>query len=289
MKLPQKTYFPALMILIGFLGTWGIPLRTAAIGVHYDEIRIEGEAYLLAMDMMGETGNKESWTQPKMYPSLDKKAQISCLDGLREFACDWEIINDSLFLANVTLLSNNMPEADLRKMFGNRCKGGRVFAGWVNGEFEGYDDQVDMVGGFLDPKHSGMFKVQVVWEVKDGRITHLTRFEHPRNHISEVEMNPNSLVEYIENELDSEFFPPKKEFPVGIAIRLQFDADSLGRLKNIEVECEESEYPLADFSARVKGVLEGISDWTVQYDRGAFVPKHYEKSIFLQRERKPQN
>lgn len=285
MRLPTIFKLLFSLLLIVFI----LPKYVVGIGFAYDELLKDGQSYLLAEDMMGDFGRKRFWTRPSMFPEMDKKSQVSCVDGLRDYACQWEINHDSLFLSKVTLLDKNMPEADLEKMFGSQCKGGKVFAYWVSGEFEGYDERLPNVDFLLREIHSGMFKIQAVWNVRDGKIIHWNRHEHSRNHISLLEWDEFAMAEYLAHEIDWKLFPSGDEFPVGISIQIKIVGDSLGRLVKVESECEESETNIEGFRKEVQRALEKIQDWTVIYDRGVFVPQPYQSRVHLNREMKPAN
>ena len=186
----------------------------------------------------------------------------------RGYVAEWKIENSTLYLTaiyNCTYYENKI-EADLKKIFGEKCVNGRVKADWVNGNLiAAYGKMLY----YIHDDYQSIREFEIEFEIKNGKILSTKKYDNRKTKQSIYSQNDKKLMEFLKANIQLEHLP-KDKMPVKVFVKFYSK-------ENGEIKCEiikgKSEYE--EFNKEALRLIKSLPEWDIIYRRGKFVKKEY--------------
>lgn len=259
-------------------------LCTMATGQEGDVITIDGERW----NLLGKPIDHDSVLYHRLLEVLPKDRSISTAnwDGYRAY---WSIRNDRLYLDRIEvemydketkrLHTENLPEADMRKVFSKYYQQQQIVASWVN-----HDIRVAK-GKTLYYVHSDYFRnleYEQILTIKQGKVT-LRKEYHNRVVVKEGFSLDNINQEEIRRRfpLHTQNYPELAGVGRLIISISKIQLDEKGNLLdcNVKVTHRDMKGSIEGLAQEMKTMLKQIQPWKTLYINGEYVSTIYHESI----------
>ena len=259
-------------------------LCTMATGQEGDVITIDGERW----NLLGKPIDHDSVLYHRLLEVLPKDRSISTAnwDGYRAY---WSIRNDRLYLDRIEvemydketkrLHTENLPEADMRKVFSKYYQQQQIVASWVN-----HDIRVAK-GKTLYYVHSDYFRnleYEQILTIKQGKVT-LRKEYHNRVVVKEGFSLDNINQEEIRRRfpLHTQNYPELAGVGRLIISISKIQLDEKGNLLdcNVKVTHRYMKGSIEGLAQEMKTMLKQIQPWKTLYINGEYVSTIYHESI----------
>ena len=259
-------------------------LCTMATGQEGDVITIDGERW----NLLGKPIDHDSVLYHRLLEVLPKDRSISTAnwDGYRAY---WSIRNDRLYLDRIEvemydketkrLHTENLPEADMRKVFSKYYQQQQIVASWVN-----HDIRVAK-GKTLYYVHSDYFRnleYEQILTIKQGKVT-LRKEYHNRVVVKEGFSLDNINQEEIRRRfpLHTQNYPELAGVGRLIISISKIQLDEKGNLLdcNVKVTHRNMKGSIEGLAQEMKTMLKQIQPWKTLYINGEYVSTIYHESI----------
>ena len=251
-------------------------LCTMATGQEGDVITIDGERW----NLLGKPIDHDSVLYHRLLEVLPKDRSISTAnwDGYRAY---WSIRNDRLYLDRIEvemydketkrLHTENLPEADMRKVFSKYYQQQQIVASWVN-----HDIRVAK-GKTLYYVHSDYFRnleYEQILTIKQGKVT-LRKEYHNRVVVKEGFSLDNINQEEIRRRfpLHTQNYPELAGVGRLIISISKIQLDEKGNLLdcNVKVTHRDMKGSIEGLAQEMKTLLKKIRPWKTLYINGEYV------------------
>lgn len=177
----------------------------------------------------------------------------------RGYQAEWTVINQELFLTAIYSCSykDDRPKADLKQLFGKKCKGGKVRANWVTAKM------IVPKGKRLYYVHTGyesLYEFENEFQFKKGKLLQVTIYDNSKSRRS-IYSQDSILNKFIYSHINWEILP--KDSTVAKLV-VQFSANEQGVIDQVKVMWGQK--PIYDQEAI--RVVRSIPEWDVFYRRG---------------------
>ena len=259
-------------------------LFAMATGQAGDVITIDGEHWTL----MGKPIDSDSMLYHRIKALLPKDRSINTAnwDGYTAY---WSIRNDRLYLDRIEvemydketkrLHTENLPEADMRKVFSKYYQQQQIVASWVN-----HDIRVAK-GKTLYYVHSDYFRnleYEQILTIKQGKVT-LRKEYHNRVVVKEGFSLDNINQEEIRRRfpLHTQDYPELAGVGRLIISISKIQLDEKGNLLdcNVKVTHRDMKGSIEGLAQEMKTMLKQIQPWKTLYINGEYVSTIYHESI----------
>lgn len=259
-------------------------LCTMATGQEGDVITIDGERW----NLLGKPIDHDSVLYHRLLEVLPKDRSINTAnwDGYRAY---WSIRNDRLYLDRIEvemydketkrLHTENLPEADMRKVFSKYYQQQQIVASWVN-----HDIRVAK-GNTLYYVHSDYFRnleYEQILTIKQGKVT-LRKEYHNRVVVKEGFSLDNINQEEIRRRfpLHTQDYPELAGVGRLIISISKIQLDEKGNLLdcNVKVTHRDMKGSIEGLAQEMKTMLKQIQPWKTLYINGEYVSTIYHESI----------
>lgn len=197
----------------------------------------------------------------------------------RGYIATWELMNDKLYLVRVNgCHSSSEGEeevvADLKKLFPERYKDGKILADWVNG------DLISPQGNLLYYVHSGFdrtYEKEVEFKIRKGILYGTTTYDNSK--AKQRNLTDAELLTHIADNINWKDLPHlEKE----VRVLVSFSADENGIVDRVKVV--RGYTPIYDQEAM--RVVKTLRDWDVYFKKGKHIRTPYFMPIrFNEKER----
>lgn len=259
-------------------------LCTMATGQEGDVITIDGERW----NLLGKPIDHDSVLYHRLLEVLPKDRSINTAnwDGYTAY---WSIRNDRLYLDRIEvemydketkrLHTENLPEADMRKVFSKYYQQQQIVASWVN-----HDIRVAK-GKTLYYVHSDYFRnleYEQILTIKQGKVT-LRKEYHNRVVVKEGFSLDNINQEEIRRRfpLHTQDYPELAGVGRLIISISKIQLDEKGNLLdcNVKVTHRDMKGSIEGLAQEMKTMLKQIRPWKTLYINGEYVSTIYHESI----------
>jgi len=242
-----------------------IPLGVLGTGQEPDILIWKGDTLTLFSNPL-ESNPDIDTLRHKLYGEKEGNWSTACY---RLYIGEWEIIEDELYLTNLYSCdySHSGMKADLKKLFGDGFKNGRVKATWLTGEL------VIPMGKLIHYVHFGyssFYEHEIVLTFQNGRLKDQQNYNNSKSHKSVFTSNPKALRQFIYQHIDWEKIPDLKGKEVRVILYVESGKDrkpkSITLVRNADNDI---------FNQEALRVVRLLPDWDVYYRRGEMVTKSY--------------
>ncbi|WP_373552868.1 hypothetical protein [Haliscomenobacter sp.] len=177
----------------------------------------------------------------------------------RGYQAEWTVINQELFLTAIYSCSDEdeRPKADLKKLFGEKCKEGKVGADWVSAKI------IAPQGKRLYYVHMGyesLYEFENEFQFKKGKLLQVIIYDNSKSR-SSIYSQDSVLRKFIYSHINWEIL---HEDSIVAKIVVQFSANEQGVIDQIKVMRGHSQV----YDQEAIRVVHSIPEWDVFYRRG---------------------
>jgi len=215
----------------------------------------------------------------------------------RNYVATWEIIDDKLYLTSIrnacygtsqdyvavslksgsdTIIGSEY--ADLKKLFPDTYKDGKVFAYWVNSKM------ISPHGKMLYYIHDGfmsIFEKELEFTIEEGLLTNVQRFDNSKTKTSKYSENLDLASEYIRKNIDYSNLPKTEEIVI-VFVSVN-RADDSGKIDDAYIIRGFNE----EYDNEALRVVKSIPEWVVLYRHGERIPgPRYSFKVTFDRKKK---
>lgn len=178
----------------------------------------------------------------------------------RGYQAEWTVINQELFLTAIYSCSykDDRPKAaDLKQLFGEKCKEGKVRADWVTAKM------IVPKGRRLNYVHMGyesLYEFENEFQFKKGKLLQVTIYDNSKSRRS-IYSQDSILKKFIYSHINWKILPKDS---IDAKLVVQFSANEQGVIDQVKVMWGQK--PIYDQEAI--RVVRSIPEWDVYYRRG---------------------
>ena len=195
---------------------------------------------------------------------------------VRGYIAEWQIVNNQIYLTN--LFSCNLQlKADLNLIFPGKVKNGKIKADWINGILIVPDGKCIFYGNL---GYSSIYETENELTIKRGKLVGVKEYDNSNSHISIFTQKPDSLMKFIDMNIQWNNIPDTINKPIRINLLL-ITTDSTK--PDIRI-ARGSGFKLYDDEAL--RVASQIPDWDVYFQRGKVFKQYYSLPIIFTKEKK---
>lgn len=190
----------------------------------------------------------------------DKKVETNTACG-RGYMAEWSIFEDEIYLTNIFSCQyyQDSIKSDLKTLFGDKCKDGRVKADWITGDFTVPKGKI--LQRILFGSH--FYEFEVVLTFKEGDLIAYKEYDNTKTRISKFIQNQDSLNKFIYSNVDWSRVPDLNDKTIRVLITIHSGATS--KADTIFVARASDNEFLTQEALRVAKL---IPEWDVYYRLG---------------------
>lgn len=194
----------------------------------------------------------------KLFGEKEADTHTGCGRG---YMAEWSIIEDEIFLTNIFSCQyyQDSIKSDLKTLFGDKCKDGRVKADWITGDFTVPKGKI--LQRILFGSH--FYEFEVVLTFKEGALIAYKEYDNTKTRISKFIQNQDSLNKFIYSNVDWSKVPDLKDKTIRVLITIHSGATS--KADTIFVARASDNEFLTQEALRVAKL---IPEWDVYYRLG---------------------
>lgn len=195
----------------------------------------------------------------------------------REYQAEWTIYDNQLYLTAIysCRFHEDDIQADLKQLFGDRCKNGKVKADWVTANI------LSPQGKLLYYVHSdyeSLYEKEVIFEILRGQLIDTKTYDNSKSKKSKYSEDSN-LIQFIYKNIQWENLPLQNK-PVKVFVK--FSANEQGIIDSVKVLTKENE----SFDDEAIRVVKSIPEWDIFYRHGQFERRPWNLPIVFSEENK---
>lgn len=179
----------------------------------------------------------------------------------RGYIAEWTMIKNEIYLTNITNCINDYStKANLKAVFGDECKNGKVKAGWMSGEI--IIPKGKLIHDF-NSAYLSIYETEHVLIFNKGKLTGEKNYDNSKSYKSILTENQDSLQEFIYTNIDWHNIPDLKNDTLKVYVSLQSGATR--KPENITI-IRDADNELLNVEAL--RVIDLIPEWDVYYKLG---------------------
>lgn len=205
----------------------------------------------------------------------------------RGYIATWELIDNELFLIEVkntcypSKMENTVASysfgtdagntgskyADLKSLFGEKYKNGKVKADWFSGELIIPKGKLlyEINDAFLS-----IYEKEPVFRVEKGNLTGFQECDNSKTRKSRYVENQALLIEYLRNAINYDNVPQLDTINRRVSVRI-ISVDDLGKIDSVEVVKSVNDI----YDKEAVRVVKSIPEWEVLYKKGEQMNKRW--------------
>jgi hypothetical protein len=200
----------------------------------------------------------------------------STTDCWRNYQAEWTIIDNQLYLTNIfsCCFYEDKIKADLKTLFNESYKDGKINAKWVTGNLIGSK------GKFLFYSIANEYSVyegQTVLTIKNGELVETKSYDNSKSKQSEYTYNEEKLIKFIYTNIAWQNLP---KLDKTIRVYVRFSANEKGIIDSVKVMKGYDEI----FDSEAKRVVKTIPEWETIYNLGQPERKNWDLPIIFSEE-----
>jgi len=204
----------------------------------------------------------------------------------RDYVVTWEIIDNQLYLVNIRNACYPTPMknagtsfkgeiqkdyigsefADLKALFPNKYKNGKVKADWVTGKL--ISPQGKLLYYFPDGYY--IYKTELEFTIENGILIDTKQLDNSKTKKSKYLENPNLLVDFIYNNIHYENLPKSDTIKRRVIVTI-ISSDDNGKIDNVRVLRGVNKL----YDNEAIRVIKSIPEWEVIYIHGEKISRPY--------------
>ena len=185
---------------------------------------------------------------------------------------EWSIIEDEIYLTNIFSCQyyQDSIKSDLKTLFGDKCKDGRVKADWITGDIMVSKGKIS----HRIPLGEHFYEFEMLLTFKNGALLAYKVYDNTKTRISKFIQNYDSLNKFIYSNVDWNKIPYLKDTTISIVITIYSGTTS--KADTIFVARASDNEILNQEALRVAKL---IPEWDVIYRLGEVHKQRYALSI----------
>lgn len=221
----------------------------------------KGDTLALYTNILYSYSNQQVLTTKKIFGVKDL-FKTSCYDG---YVATWKIEDNKLYLVEI---ANGVDEegeyskkyADLKSIFKDRYKNGKVLADWFTGNI--MTQQGNVLVYLNDGPVGCISEREVYFKVKQGKILGTTVYDNTKTQVRKFPSDAQALLTYLDSAIDYSKLP-KLNHRVIVYVEI-LESDKNGKITKMKILRGYDEA----FNNEAIRVLKKINDWEYLYKHG---------------------
>jgi hypothetical protein len=196
---------------------------------------------------------------------------------VRGYIAEWQIIDNLLYLTNIYDCLDRNTKADLKFLFPDKIKNGKIQAEWVN-EILIVPKGKCLYYGNLG--YVAIYEKEYELTIQSGKLIAEKEYDNSRTRKSFFTMNPDSLLKFIYSNIHWSKFPEITENPVKVNLVI---VSAETAKPDIRILRGSGNILYDEEALRVASL---IPDWDVYYQRGKVYRVYFSLAIIFDKEKK---
>jgi hypothetical protein len=205
--------------------------------------------------------------QSKIYDSLIKEYFPHKRYGFSkvwtyDYIAEWIMLEDELYLSNLYIFTSsyNCRKLDLRELFGEDCKEGKVKADWVSQTLNIIDGECIH---FIKTVVQSIYEKEFMLTFQNGVLIETKEYDNTKSFKSYYTENRDSLKNFIHSNINWSLIPDLGDKKMRVFFSIHNGVDSVSILLNRDSVSNEIVQELIR-------VIKSIPHWNVYYKRGEY-------------------
>jgi hypothetical protein len=262
-----------LKLILFFLTTSFI--RTYATSQIPDILIYNGDTLSIFANPLEQLYDNDS-IRPYFFGDKEGCNSTACWRG---YVAEWTIINNELYLTGIYsyCYKEDGIKADLRALFGNKFKNGKVKAQWFTGKI------ISPQGKLLYYVHMGygsLYEKEIELEFSEGKLLGTKIYDNSKSKQSEYSRYPEKLKEFIYSNVRWGSLPSLENQTIRVYVR--FSANEKGIIDSTKVMRGYDSV----FDSEAVRVIKMIPNWDIYYSHGEFQRMSFIQPVFFSDEYK---